>query len=256
MMRGRLVSAAAACRWRRSRRTRTVAWVLDGDRGITYASDAAGRLDAGRRRLVAGRLPRPAAGLLRRARSPSGLGLKVGDDVTVNVLGRNITATIANLRAGRMALARHQLRHGVLAEHLRRARRTPISPPSTFPNGADAGRRRPRSCAMPPWPIPSVTSVRVKDALEAVNDVVAQLVTAIRGASAIALVASLLVLAGALAAGHRARLYDAVVLKTLGATPRPAARRLRPRIRRPRPRHGGVRAARRARSPASSSSRG
>jgi putative ABC transport system permease protein len=60
--------------------------------------------------------------------------------------------------------------------------------------------------------------VRVKDALEAVNEVVSQLVLAIRGASSIALVASLLVLAGALAAGHRARLYDAVVLKTLGAT--------------------------------------
>jgi putative ABC transport system permease protein len=58
----------------------------------------------------------------------------------------------------------------------------------------------------------------VKDALEAVNDVVSQLVMAIRGASSIALIASLLVLAGALAAGHRARLYDAVVLKTLGAT--------------------------------------
>ena len=50
------------------------------------------------------------------------------------------------------------------------------------------------------------------------NDVVGQLVLAIRGASSIALIASLLVLAGALAAGHRARLYDAVVLKTLGAT--------------------------------------
>jgi putative ABC transport system permease protein len=63
-----------------------------------------------------------------------------------------------------------------------------------------------------------VTSVRVKDALDAVNDVVSQLVTAIRGASGIALLSSVLVLAGALAAGHRARLYDAVVFKTLGAT--------------------------------------
>jgi putative ABC transport system permease protein len=60
--------------------------------------------------------------------------------------------------------------------------------------------------------------VRVKDALDAVNDVVSQLVAAIRGSSAIALISSLLVLAGALAAGHRARLYDAVVLKTIGAT--------------------------------------
>jgi putative ABC transport system permease protein len=48
--------------------------------------------------------------------------------------------------------------------------------------------------------------------------VVSQLITAIRGASSIALISSILVLAGALAAGHRARLYDAVVLKTLGAT--------------------------------------
>ena len=86
----------------------------------------------------------------------------------------------------------------------------------TYPNGSDPAQdaRILRDAAKPS----SVTSVRVKDALEAVNDVVQQLVAAIRGASAIALVASLLVLAGALAAGHRARLYDAVVLKTLGAT--------------------------------------
>ena len=65
---------------------------------------------------------------------------------------------------------------------------------------------------------PSITSIRVKDALDAVAGVVGQLATAIRGAAAVALVASVLVLAGALAAGQEARLYDAVVLKTLGAT--------------------------------------
>ena len=65
---------------------------------------------------------------------------------------------------------------------------------------------------------PTVTSVRVKDALQAIDNVVSQLAIAIQGASSVALFASLLVLAGALAAGHRARLYDAVVLKTLGAT--------------------------------------
>ncbi len=41
---------------------------------------------------------------------------------------------------------------------------------------------------------------------------------AVRGASLLALVAAVLVLGGALAAGHRHRVYDAVVLKTLGAT--------------------------------------
>jgi putative ABC transport system permease protein len=65
---------------------------------------------------------------------------------------------------------------------------------------------------------PAVTTVRVKDAIEAVADIVRNLVLAVRGASALALVAAVLVLGGALAAGHRYRVYDAVVLKTLGAT--------------------------------------
>jgi putative ABC transport system permease protein len=64
---------------------------------------------------------------------------------------------------------------------------------------------------------PAVTSVRVSDAIEAVNDLIGQLATAIRAASAVALAASLLVLAGALAAGNAKRMHDAVVLKTLGA---------------------------------------
>jgi putative ABC transport system permease protein len=65
---------------------------------------------------------------------------------------------------------------------------------------------------------PTITSVRVKDALDIVNGLLGQLATAIRAAAAVALVASVLVLAGALAAGNRARVHDAVVLKTLGAT--------------------------------------
>jgi putative ABC transport system permease protein len=63
-----------------------------------------------------------------------------------------------------------------------------------------------------------VTAVRVKDALEAVGTIVANLVLAIRGASALTLLVAVLVLGGALAAGHRHRVYDAVILKTLGAT--------------------------------------
>jgi putative ABC transport system permease protein len=42
----------------------------------------------------------------------------------------------------------------------------------------------------------------------------------LRGASSITLLAAALVLGGALAAGQRFRIYDAVILKTLGATRR------------------------------------
>lgn len=55
---------------------------------------------------------------------------------------------------------------------------------------------------------PTITSVRVKDALDIVNTLLGQLATAVRAVAAVALVASILVLAGALAAGNRARIHD------------------------------------------------
>jgi putative ABC transport system permease protein len=63
-----------------------------------------------------------------------------------------------------------------------------------------------------------VTSVRVREVMESVGSVVTNLTLAIRGASAVTLISAILVLGGALAAGHRHRVYDAVILKTLGAT--------------------------------------
>ena len=60
--------------------------------------------------------------------------------------------------------------------------------------------------------------MRVKDALDTIDALVGKLVLALRGASSITLIAAALVLGGALAAGQRFRIYDAVVLKTLGAT--------------------------------------
>ena len=65
---------------------------------------------------------------------------------------------------------------------------------------------------------PTVTAVRVREALDAVGSVVNNLALAMRGASALTLLVAVLVLGGALAAGHRHRVYDAVILKTVGAT--------------------------------------
>ncbi|HRE20212.1 MAG TPA: FtsX-like permease family protein [Rhabdaerophilum sp.] len=67
---------------------------------------------------------------------------------------------------------------------------------------------------------PAISSVRVRDALDAVEGIVSQLALAIRASSAIALVSSILVLAGALAATARTRQHESVILKTLGATRR------------------------------------
>src|SRR5262249_34456278 len=73
------------------------AWVLRGDRGITYAKNVPenSTLTGG------GWWPADYSGeplVSFSAEEARNLGLKVGDSVTVNVLGRNVTARIANMR--------------------------------------------------------------------------------------------------------------------------------------------------------------
>lgn len=190
------------------------AWVLRGDRGITYSK----RIPENATLAVGEWWPEDYSGdpLVSFSAEEAGeLGLKMGDTVTVNVLGRNITARIANLR---------QVEWESLAINF-----VMVFSPNTFAGAPHAwlatlldksasadGEARILNAVTRTFP--TVTSVRVKDALDIVNRVIAQIGTAIRAAAALALVASVLVLSGALAAGNRARIHDAVVLKTLGAT--------------------------------------
>ncbi len=192
------------------------AWVLRGDRGITYEATLPENAT-----ISAGTWwPADYAGtpLVSFSAEEAGqLGLKLGDTVTVNVLGRNITATIANFRdvqwesMGINFVMVFSPNTFAGAPHAWLA--TLTSPGATTAEEARILNQVTRA-------YPAVTSVRVKDALDVVNRLVAQLGTAIRAAASVALIASVLVLAGALAAGNRARIHDAVVLKTLGATRR------------------------------------
>ncbi|WP_337269393.1 ABC transporter permease [Oryzifoliimicrobium ureilyticus] len=189
-------------------------WVLRGDRGITYSENLPENA-----RLVEGSWwekdysGEPLVSFS--AKEARDLGLKIGDTVTVNVLGRNITARIANLRS-------------VEWESLS-INFVMVFSPNTFrgaPHAWIASLTAPNATAQQEAAVlktvtssyPTITSIRVKDAIDMVDTLVGQLATAIRAAASVALIASVLVLAGALAAGNRARTHDAVVLKTLGAT--------------------------------------
>ena len=214
MMRGRIV-ALNGVPAAQIKPPEDAAWVLDGDRGITYADAMpdGSVLTAGTWwSAEEGRVPLVSF----ESELARNLGLSVGSTVTVNVLGRNLTAKIANLRKVEW---RNLGINFVMVFSEGTFRGAPHSDLATLtlPGGTDPAleNRILRDVARA---FPSVTSVRVKDALDAVGDLVGKLVLAIRGASAIAVLASLFVLAGAIAAGHRARLYDAVVLKVLGAT--------------------------------------
>jgi putative ABC transport system permease protein len=192
-------------------------WVLNGDRGLSYADE----VPRGSR-VVEGvwwakdydgpPLVSFEAGLAGQ------LGLKIGDSVTVNVLGRNVTAKITNLREVKweslainfvmlfspntLAGAPHNLLVTISLPHA-----------TGLAQEGDAMRALGKAH-------PSITAIRVKDVLVMVNDVFAKVMTAVRAAGSVTLLAGALVLAGALATAQRRRILEAVILKTLGATRR------------------------------------
>lgn len=193
------------------------AWVLDGDRGITTADTLpdGSRLTDGRWWTEEeGKTPK----LSFEADLGKALGLKIGSTVTVNVLGRTLTTTIANFRKVEWRSLGINFVMVFSPGTFRGAPHSDLAT-LTLPGGPDPALEATilRDVAKA---FPSVTSVRVKDALETIDRLVHKLTLAIRGASVVAVLASLFVLAGAIAAGHRARLYDAVVLKVLGASRR------------------------------------
>lgn len=191
-------------------------WVLEGDRGITFAE-----VPPKGSRVVAGEwwskdyAGKPLVSFDQEL--ADGIGLHLGDAVTVNVLGRSVTATVANLRKidwqtmgiNFVMVFSPNTFAGAPYMELATAAFPTDDPARDAALGRDVALR-----------YPAITTVRVRDVLDAINGFVGKLGLATRAASAVTILSSVLVLSGALAAGRRARVYDAVMLKVLGATRR------------------------------------
>jgi putative ABC transport system permease protein len=214
MLRGRIV-AANSVPAEDLRPPPDATWALQSDRGITYGDN----IPAGSH-LVEGAWWQPhyqGPPLVSfEKRIADGLGLKLGDAVTVNVLGRNLTATVANLRAVEWQNLGINFVMVFSPATFRGAPHSHIAT-LTYPGGSTTEEEVALLRAVADV-FPTVTILRVRDALDAVGQIVSNLALAIRGASVLTLLVAVLVLGGALAAGHRHRVYDAVILKTVGAT--------------------------------------
>lgn len=187
--------------------------MLQGDRGITYAET----MPANSTLKEGTWWPKDYSGeplVSFSAEEAAELRLKIGDTVTVNVLGRNITARIANFRTVEW---RSMSINFVMVFSPSTFRGAPHAWLATLTDPGASLTEDARVMRDVTNAFPGITSVRVKDALDVASSIVAQIAVAIRVAASIAIVVSVLVLAGAIAAGNRARIHDAVVLKTLGA---------------------------------------
>jgi putative ABC transport system permease protein len=214
MLRGRIV-AANGIKAEDLKPPPNIAWVLQSDRGITHTAEIpqGSRLVEGQWWAADYQGP-PVISFEKKI--AEGLNLKIGDPVTVNVLGRNITANIANMRTVDWQGLGINFVLVYSPNAFRGAPHTHIATLS-YP-GSSTLQQETALLKDVAGAFPQVTTVRVKDAIDAVGGIVANLVVAIRGASIVTLLAAALVLAGALAASHHHRVYDAVILKTLGAT--------------------------------------
>jgi putative ABC transport system permease protein len=188
-------------------------WAARGDRGLsTAAQPPAGT------RVVAGHWWAPDydgpplasvdAGVAR------GFGLKLGDTLGINVLGREITAKVASFRDIDWSSLSMNFTFLLSPNALKGA-------PHSFIATVQAEPAREASVEKAVTDrLPNVSSIRVKEALEAVRDMIGNADLAVRLAGMVTLASGGLVLAGAVMAGHRRRVYEAVVLKVLGATRR------------------------------------
>ena len=191
------------------------AWLIRGDRGLSYAAvppDSSG---------VAGDWwPEDYTGpplLSVDVDVIDAFDLELGDTITLNVLGREITAEVRHVR--RVEWQGMQLNFALLLspEPLRRAPHSYVATVSATP---EAEVRIERLLARE---FPQVTVVRVREALGRVAELMGSIATAARAVGAITLLSGALVLAGAVAAGHQRRTYESVVLKVLGVRRRDVA---------------------------------
>ncbi|SDI68733.1 MULTISPECIES: ABC transporter permease [Bradyrhizobium] len=213
MLRGRIV-AARGVKADELGASQDSEWVLQSDRGLTYT----GEIPKGSKIVEGEWWGNDYSGpplVSMEKKIADGLKLKIGDEIVVNVLGRDIPAKIANLRnIDWQGLGINF----VLVFSPNAFKGAPLTHVATLTEAHPDAAGDARIIKQVADAFPMVTSVRVREALETIGAVVTNLVLAIRGASAVTLISAILVLGGALAAGHRHRVYDAVILKTLGAT--------------------------------------
>ena len=188
-------------------------WVLEGDRGITYsAAPPEGAVVTDGEWWPEDYSGEPQVSFA--TQEALEMGIKLGDTVTIDVLGRPITATITSFREVDFSTAGIGFILSMNPSAIQAAPHTHIATvyanteaePEILRNTADT--------------YPNITAIRVKDAIDRVTDVLGGIAAAVTYGASATLVTGLVVLIGTAAAGERARTYEAAILKTIGGTRR------------------------------------
>lgn len=188
-------------------------WVVSGDRGLTYAAQPDPDAIITQGEWWAADYTGPPQ-ISFAAEEAEEMGLSIGDTITINVLGRDITGTITSFQEVDFSTAGIGFILTMNPSALAGAPHTFISTVYAEP---EAETQILRDLASE---YPNITAIRVKDAIDRVAGVLAGLAAATSYGAAATLLTGFLVLIGAAAAGADARTYEAAMLKTMGASRR------------------------------------
>ncbi|MEO0487538.1 MAG: FtsX-like permease family protein [Pseudomonadota bacterium] len=186
-------------------------WVLEGDRGVTYSTEIPGNTRVTEGTWWEADYTGPPQ-ISFAAEEAEEMGLSLGDEMTINILGRDITGTITSFRAVDFSNAGIGFILSMNPGALAGAPHTHIA---TVYASEEAEAPILRDLASQ---FPNITAIRVRDAIDRVADLLGGLAAATSYGASATLVTGFLVLIGAAAAGQRARTYEAAILKTLGAS--------------------------------------
>ena len=190
-----------------------VRWAVRGDRFFSYS----GRMPPGTE-LTAGHWWPPdyngPAKLSLTADLAEGFGVGIGDTISVNILGREVTAEIANLR--QVDWSTLQLNFALLFAPglLENVPQTYLAA-VRLPEQSEEAVYRAVTAAFP-----NISLISTREVLRNVSHTLGRIGAAFQGMAGIALLSGFLVLAGAVSADQHRRIQDAVIFKVCGATRR------------------------------------
>jgi putative ABC transport system permease protein len=186
-------------------------WVLRGDRGVSYSATLPQGTELTAGEWWAADYSGPPLVSFAQEEAVE-LGLNLGDTVTVNILGRDITATIASFRNVDFSTGGIGFVMVMSPQPVSAAPHTHIA--TVYAEQAAEGAILRDLSNM----FPNITAIRVREAAERVTEAFSTMATATSYAALATLITGFVVLIGAAAAGERARVFESAVMKTLGAS--------------------------------------
>ena len=188
-------------------------WVLRGDRGISYAAEMPEKTSLTAGQWWPGDYSGPAQ-ISFSAEAADEIGISLGDSLTLNVLGRDITATITSLRDVDFSNAGMGFVIVLNAAALAGAPHSHIatvyaSEAAEIPILDELGQA-----------FPNVTGIQIREAVLMVSGIVSSIASAASIGAIATLLTGFLILIGAASASSEQRAYETAILKTLGATRR------------------------------------